>query len=78
MDNGGWSAVSDGNRARSKSVMRRFPAIPDRVVGKNHKLGLGLMADANKGGGETRTMGVDKDNALSLEYSQGAQRRHFP
>ena len=66
--------MSDGNRVRSKSVIRRLPARPNRGDGsKNHK-----MADANKGIGKVGTMGVDKDGALGLEHSQGAQRRHFP
>ena len=36
------------------------------------------MADANKGTGKTRTMGVDEDGTLRLKHPQGTQGRHFP
>ena len=36
------------------------------------------MADANKGRGKARTVGVDEDGPLGLKYSERTQRRHFP
>lgn len=79
VDNGGWSATSDGNRAHLKPVMRRAPARPNRGNGsKGHR--QVVCADGGREQGDREKpvqRGVDKDGALGLKYLQGSQGRHF-
>ena len=72
--------MPDGNRARSKSMMRRLPARPNQGNGgKNHELVVHTDGGCEQGRwGKARTVGVDGDGTLDYEYAQGTQGRHFP